>query len=115
MHSKWAALAVAAGELSAARAKPTAETALGMVWLRAEHAGVGYMSHPAVVDSSMHLSVFSSGADAQTRVPGSLRYPAARSHRDNNCFHLVLGAYPKQDFNLECIWEGACVAILLKG
>lgn len=44
--------------------------ALGMVELHAEHAEVGHSSHPAVVDSSMHLSVFSPAADGQTRVPG---------------------------------------------
>ena len=54
-----------------------------MVWLRAEHAGVGYMSHPAVVDSSKHLSVFSSGADGQTRVPGLSQAPAAPPHYDS--------------------------------
>jgi len=43
---------------------------LGTVELRAEHAQVGYISHPALVDSSMHLSIFLGGSDGRTRVPG---------------------------------------------
>ena len=54
------------------------------------------MGHPAVVDSSMHLSVFSSGADGQTRVPGSSQHPAAPSHHDTIHFDLDLGASPLQ-------------------
>ncbi len=48
----------------------TRVNALGVVELSTEHAEVGYSSHPAAVDSSMHLSVFSQAADGQTRVPG---------------------------------------------
>jgi len=43
---------------------------LGAVELCAEHAQVGYISHPALVDSSMHLSIFLDGSDGRTRVPG---------------------------------------------
>ena len=45
---------------------------LGTVELRAEHAQVGYISHPAAVDSSMHLSIFLGGSDRRTRVPGKV-------------------------------------------
>lgn len=45
---------------------------LGTVRLCAEHVEVGYISHPAVTDSSMHLSVFWGGSDGRTRVPGKL-------------------------------------------
>ena len=69
-----------------------------MVWLRAEHAQVGYMSHPAVVDSSMHLSVFSSGADGRTRVPGLLQRPAAPTHSGTYPVQVVMDAAPVEDF-----------------
>lgn len=78
-----------------------AGNAVGMVWLRAEHAAVGYMSHPAVVDSSMHLSVFSSGSNGQTRVPGLLQHPAAPSHHGTYSVQLVLDAANFKEFKLE--------------
>ncbi len=43
---------------------------LGSVRLCPEHVEVGYVSHPAVMDSSMHLSVFFGKSDGRTRVPG---------------------------------------------
>ena len=114
MHPKWAALAAASSKWSAATARP-AETALGMIWLRAEHAEVGYISHPAVVDSSMHLSVFSSGADSQTRVPGASRYPAAPL-----IMALVLSIWSWMLLlfrtSSRCaFWEGGWVGIILTG
>lgn len=50
--------------------KPLTGNAVGTVELHAEHAEVGYISHPAVMDSSMHLSVFLGGSAGRTRVPG---------------------------------------------
>ena len=49
---------------------------LGSVRLCAEHVEVGYMSHPAVTDSSMHLSIFLGGSDGRTRVPGKSHWNA---------------------------------------
>lgn len=42
----------------------------GRVDLVEEHLAVGYQIHPAVVDSSMHLSMFVGMPDGKTRVPG---------------------------------------------
>jgi hypothetical protein len=44
--------------------------AVGRVDLGHEHAKIGYLAHPAVVDSSMHLGVFVGSPDGRTRVPG---------------------------------------------
>lgn len=44
--------------------------AVARVDLDEEHARIGYISHPAVVDSCMHLGLFVGSPDGQTRVPG---------------------------------------------
>lgn len=44
--------------------------AVGRVDLGHEHAKIGYLAHPAIVDSSMHLGVFVGSPDGRTRVPG---------------------------------------------
>ena len=57
----------------AKRSISTAGAAIGRVDRQHEHRAVGYITHPAVADSSMHLGIcFSSAADTQTRVPGGL-------------------------------------------
>ncbi len=43
---------------------------IGRVDRAEEHTAVGYRSHPAVVDSSMHLGVYLGSPDGRTRVPG---------------------------------------------
>lgn len=47
-----------------------AGNAVGRVELDDDHAKIGYMTHPAVADSCMHLGVFAGSPDGQTRVPG---------------------------------------------
>ena len=44
--------------------------AVGRVDLEEEHARLGYISHPAVIDSCMHLGLFVGSPDGHTRVPG---------------------------------------------
>lgn len=46
------------------------ENAVGRVDLDEEHAKIGYISHPAVVDSCMHLGLFVGSPDGHMRVPG---------------------------------------------
>ena len=67
LRTKWA------GTLTTNRLAAKASSTGGMqgkVELCAKHVDVGYISHPAVVDSSMHLSLFLGGSDGRTRVPG---------------------------------------------
>jgi hypothetical protein len=46
------------------------KNAVGRVELSQKHIAVGYITHPAVTDSSMHLAVFTGKMDGITRVPG---------------------------------------------
>ena len=72
LHNKWAGTLIT--NRLAAKASATGGMQ-GKVELCAEHVEVGYISHPAMVDSSMHLSIFLGGSDGRTRVPGRPTIP----------------------------------------
>ncbi len=54
--------------------------AVGRVDLDSKHARIGYVSHPAVVDSCMHLGVFVGSPDGHTRVPGESILKSKNAH-----------------------------------
>ncbi|BDA51455.1 probable oleandomycin polyketide synthase, modules 5 and 6 [Coccomyxa sp. Obi] len=63
--------------------------AIGRVDMDEEHARIGYSSHPAVVDSCMHLGLFVGSADGHTRVPGALGAFSGKTAKSGASFACV--------------------------
>ena len=70
MRCPGAVLQAACSSASWHAKQPEEGNATGRVDRTLEHLRVGHHAHPAVTDSSMHLSLFLGGPDGETRVPG---------------------------------------------